>query len=143
MKLNELITTKSRGKKRLGRGIGSGKGKTSGRGSKGQKARGKIRLSFSGDLSFYKKLPNRRGLGNPKVSPNPKTITLSSLNIFPAKATIDLEQLVKIGLISEKESRRGIKIVSGGEIKKALTIKVPISETAKEKVKKVGGISDV
>lgn len=139
MRLHELEKIKTRDAKRLGRGIGSGKGKTVGRGTKGQKARGKIPLSFSGDLAFYKKLPNRRGLGNPKISQSPKTITLQALNIFPAKSTIDLEQLLKAKVISDKEIKKGVKILGEGELKKALIIKLPVSKTAKEKIKKKGG----
>lgn len=52
-------------KKRLGRGQGSGRGKTSGRGTKGQKARGKLRLGFNGGVAMYRKLPLKRGKGNP------------------------------------------------------------------------------
>lgn len=142
MQLNQLIKIKARSDKRLGRGIGSGKGKTAGRGTKGQKARGKIPLAFSGDLSFYKKLPKRKGLGNAKISSNPKIISISSLNIFPAKATIDLEQLLKAQVISEKEVKRGVKILGEGELKKALTVKLPVSKTAKEKLLKLGGKVD-
>lgn len=125
--------------KRLGRGIASGKGKTAGRGTKGQKARGKIPLSFSGDLSFYKKLPKRKGLGNPKISACPKILTLQILNIFPSKSKIDLEQLIKAKVISEKEGKRGVKILGTGEVKKALTVELPVSKNAKEKIEKQGG----
>lgn len=137
--LNALIRIKSKSKKRIGRGIGSGKGKTAGRGTKGQKARGKIPLGFSGDLSFYKKLPKRKGLGNPKLSLSPKIITLSQLNIFPAKTVIDLEQLLKANLISEKDAKKGVKILGGGELKKAFTVKLAHSKSAKEKIIKLGG----
>lgn len=77
MKLNQLPKLKNRGKKRLGRGLGSGKGKTAGRGTKGQKARGKIPVNFSGaGLALYKKLPLRRGKGN--KSPGKKEKRLSN-----------------------------------------------------------------
>lgn len=142
MKLHELIKIKSRSKKRLGRGVGSGKGKTAGRGTKGQKARGKIPLVFSGDLAFYKKLPKRRGLGNPKLSASPKPITISSLNVFSKKATIDLEQLLASGVIGKKDARRRVKILAGGELKKALTIKLPVSKAARQKLEKVEGKVD-
>ncbi len=80
MKLNELTKVKEISKKRLGRGLGSGKGKTSGRGTKGQKARGKIPAGFIGGLAFYKKLPLKKGQGNTKQSDNPKIIKLSCFN---------------------------------------------------------------
>ena len=79
-----------RHKKRLGRGIGSGKGKTAGRGTKGQKARGKIPATFVGSLPFYKKLPLRRGQGNPKLSDKLVPIKLSKLNVFKSKTVVDL-----------------------------------------------------
>lgn len=81
MKLNQLIKVKTKNKKRLGRGIGSGKGKTAGRGTKGQKARGKIPAGFVGATPLYKKLPLRRGKGNPKLSKKEKAIkTREKLN---------------------------------------------------------------
>ena len=139
MSLSNLIKAKKRNKKRLGRGLGSGKGKTGGRGTKGQKARGKIPLSFSGDLSFYRKLPNRRGLGNAKVSKNPKIITLSDLEKLPAKSVVDLEQLIKARLINRKEAEKGVKILGDGQLKKALTVKLPVSKSAQQKIEKLGG----
>ncbi|MEK7616722.1 MAG: 50S ribosomal protein L15 [Patescibacteria group bacterium] len=139
MRIHQLIKVKNKGNKRVGRGIGSGKGKTAGRGNKGQKARGKIPPTFSGDLSFYKKLPKRRGLGNPKFSPNPKIVFLSLFKYFPAKSTIDLEALLKAKVITEKEAKRGVKILGTGEVKKALVVKLPVSKTAKEKILKVKG----
>lgn len=139
MGLSNLIKAKNRSKKRLGRGLGSGKGKTGGRGTKGQKARGKIPLNFSGDLAFYKKLPNRRGLGNPKVSETPKIVTLSDLNNFPTKAVIDLEQLLKANVINKKEAKYGVKILGSGELKKALVVKLPTSKSARQKIEKMGG----
>ncbi len=62
MNLSQLLKIKTKGLRRLGRGVGSGRGKTSGRGTKGQKARGKIPLNFTGAMALYKKLPRRRGL---------------------------------------------------------------------------------
>ena len=95
MELNKLLKVKSKGNKRVGRGVGSGLGKTAGRGSKGQKARGKIPLSFTGaGLPTFKKLPRRKGLGNPNLSVKPKIIKLSKLNIFKKNSIVDLEQLL-------------------------------------------------
>lgn len=139
MRLHETIKTKEKVKKRIGRGLGSGKGKTGGRGMKGQKARGKIPLSFSGNLPFYKKLPKKRGLGNPKILFPPKPIKLLELNIFPAKTEVNLAKLLEASLISEKEIKRGVKILDGGELKKALTVSVPTSKGAREKIIKAGG----
>lgn len=140
MRLHQLpkITTKK--KKRLGRGIGSGIGKTAGRGTKGQKARGKIPAAQVGSgLILYKKLPFKRGWGNPKVSVKPTVVLTDELNQLKSKTIVSLNTLVTSGIISEKEIRGGVKILSGGDIKVALTIKLPISEKAKRLVEKVGG----
>lgn len=139
MKLHELLKVKTKSKKRLGRGIGSGRGKTAGRGTKGQKARGKIPVGFSGDLSLYKKLPLKKGQGNPKISEKPKVINLSALNIFKSNKVVGLEELINAKILTEKDSISGVKILGNGEIKVALVIKLPVSESAREKIEKKGG----
>lgn len=126
-------------KKRLGRGIGSGKGKTAGRGSKGQKARGKIPATFTGGLALYKKLPLSRGKGNSKVSVKPKLINLSKLTVFKTKAVVDIASLLEAKIISVKEAKSGIKVLGGGEIKNALKVLLPTSASAKGKIEKQGG----
>ncbi|MEK6808929.1 MAG: 50S ribosomal protein L15, partial [Nanoarchaeota archaeon] len=133
MKLHQFIKVKIHSKKRIGRGLGSGKGKTAGRGSKGQKARGKMPIGFTGSLPLYKKLPVRRGLGNPKMSVKPKLLSLSALNIFPLNTIVDLEQLINKKIVTSKQSQKGVKILNKGEIEKALVIKLPVSEGAKVK----------
>ena len=139
MKLHELLKVKIKSKKRLGRGIGSGRGKTSGRGSKGQKARGKIPAGFSGDLALFKKLPKKLGQGNPKISEKPIILNLSSLDVFKAKTVVDLEQLLKMKILSDKDAKRGVKILGDGEIKTALVVKLPTSASARKKIEDVGG----
>ena len=143
MKLNNLMKVKTNSKKRVGRGIGSGRGKTAGRGTKGQKARGKIPAGFSGDVSFYKKLPLRKGFGNPKISLKPKIFTLSDLQNFKAKSIVDMEALLKAKLITEKEAKMGVKILSTGEIGHALIVKLPVSKKARLEIEKKGGRIDV
>lgn len=143
MGLNQLVKVKTKVKKRLGRGVGSGKGKTAGRGTKGQKARGKIPATFSGDLALYKKLPLRKGLGNPKISPKPKIITLADLNKFKAKSQVGLEDLIRAKLITEKQSTKGVKVLATGEIKHALVVKLPVSEKARLEIERKGGKVDV
>lgn len=139
MKLHELTKIKTKSKKRVGRGLGSGKGKTAGRGSKGQKARGKIPVGFTSGLPLYKKLPLRRGYGNSGLSSKHTLVTLSSLNVFPARSTIDLEQLINKKIVTSKQSQKGVKILNKGEIEKALVIKLPVSEGARVKIEKKGG----
>lgn len=139
MKLNELIKIKAKSKKRLGRGIGSGKGKTAGRGTKGQKARGKIPLTFTGGLPLYRKLPLKRGKGNPKRSLKRAIVNLSKLNVFKAGSIVDLQKLIDEGIVDIKDAKRGVKVLSYGEISKALVVKLLVSKIARIKIEKSGG----
>ncbi|MFH0937585.1 MAG: 50S ribosomal protein L15 [Candidatus Daviesbacteria bacterium] len=140
MKLHELLKTNSRSKKRVGRGLGSGKGKTSGRGSKGQKARGKVALGFiGGTLPLYKKLPFNRGIGNPKRSPKATLVPLSKLSEFKKGEVVDLQSLTATGIVNHKEALQGVKIVGNGEIKNSLTVNLPMSASAAKQIEKAGG----
>ncbi|TSC66752.1 MAG: large subunit ribosomal protein L15 [Microgenomates group bacterium Gr01-1014_80] len=135
MKLSELTKIKTKGKKRVGRGPGSGFGKTAGRGSKGQKARGKIPAGFiGGTLPLYKKLPLRRGKGNLKSATNYKVVPLSALAKFKSKTVVDLEKLLEEKIITRKDLKKGVKILDGGDIKTSLTIKLPVSKKVKLKI---------
>lgn len=138
MKLSNLLKIQKRSSKRLGRGLGSGKGKTGGRGTKGQKARGTMPVGFVGSAPLYKRLPLRRGLGNPNLSDKTKAVKLSSLEVFPAKTVVDMEQLIKLNVISEKEAKLRIKIL-GGTISKELTVKLPVSKSAQKSIESMGG----
>lgn len=141
MKLHQLPKIKNKSKKRIGRGIGSGKGKTGGRGTKGQKARGKIALSFSGGgLPLYKKIPFLRGHRNKPVSPKAVALSLTDLNKFKAHSTVDLETVIRQGLVSEKQAKKfGVKILNNGAVKIPLDINIPISKSAKKKIEEAGG----
>lgn len=141
MKLHELLKIQARSQKRVGRGIGSGKGKTAGRGTKGQKARGKIPAGFSGDiLPLYKKLPFRRGLGNAKKTTKMIPIALGKLDFAKVNEEIDIQSLIKSGIIKESEARKyGVKIMGTGEITKAITVKLPVTSNAASKIEKAGG----
>ena len=128
--------------KRIGRGIGSGKGKTGGRGSKGQLARGKMPLTFTGaGLPLYKKLPLRRGLGNRPVSGKPNIISLSQLQVFKSGEKVNLNSLFEKGIIVDL--KRGAKILDIGEAKLKLEVNIPASKKAKEKIEKAGGTINV
>ncbi len=140
MRLNKMIKIKDRRKKRVGRGIGSGLGKTAGRGTKGQKARGTMPVGFSGaGLPTYKRLPLRRGLGNRALSTKPGIIHLSKLNVFKANTVVDLEQLLKLNLISKRDTKKGIKVLADEGLTVSLTVKLPVSKKAKEKIESQGG----
>lgn len=140
MKLHQLMKITSRPKKRIGRGTGSGKGKTAGRGTKGQKARGKVALGFiGGTLPLYKKLPFRRGVGNPKQSLKPVLVPLSKLSAFKAGSTIDLQGLIENKTVAERAKKVGVKILNSGNIDRSLNMRVPVSASAATKIKKAGG----
>jgi large subunit ribosomal protein L15 len=141
MQLNNLPKIQDKSKKRMGRGLGSGKGKTGGRGSKGQKARGKVPASFiGGALPLYKKLPYRRGLGNRQVSDKAIIIKTSDLNKLKPKSTVNIENLTQSGLILNREaSKKGVKILADEELKISLTVELPVSKKAKELIEKAGG----
>lgn len=140
MRNDKLGVSAKRGKKRLGRGISSGTGKTSGRGTKGQKARAgaRIRTGFEGGQTpIYQRLPKVRGISHYKKTPT-KALNVADLEAkFPAGATVDLKSLTNNGLI--KQGTYPVKILGDGEITKALKINVPVSKSAKEKIEKAGG----
>jgi len=145
MFLHQLSSPKgSRVRKvRKGRGPGSGLGKTSGRGHKGQRSRsgrGIILGSEGGQMPIIRRLP-KVGFNstNPIVY---QVVQLDRLNCFDANATVNAETLKKAKLISS--SRKPYKILSRGELKKALTVQAnAFSADAAEKIKKVGGKAEV
>lgn len=140
MKLHQLLKVKSKGNKRKGRGIGSGLGKTAGRGTKGQKARGKMPVGFTGaGLPTFKKLPLRRGLGNRRLSLKPKLIKSSQLNIFKKNAVVDVEQLLSLNLINKKDTRKGVKILADSKLTVSLVVNLPVSKAAKQEIESKGG----
>lgn len=142
--LHSLPKIAFRGKKRVGRGIGSGKGgHTSGRGQKGQLTRRTVPWSFEGGaLPLSRRLPFWRGKGrlNP-LSDNPVAINLSQLDTLDAGTIVDAGFLVKKGWVKNKEiAVRGAKILGGGKLTKKLTILgLKISVSAKAAVEKAGG----
>ena len=145
MKLNNLPKTTSRRKKRLGRGYGSGKGgHTVGRGAKGLKARGKVKLTFAGTKmkkSLLKRLPLQRGKGKFKsLKLKPIVVNVKYLNLFQKNESVNLTSLAKKGIIKEKEGKKfGVKILGDGELKVALKVKLPCSKGAVKKIEKAGG----
>lgn len=127
--------------KRLGRGIGSGLGKTSGKGHKGQWARsgGGVRPGFEGgQMPLTRRVP-KRGFNNHfrKVY---AVVNLEQLSAFEAGAVVDLETLLDAGLIKEVKNAVGLKVLAGGELNVALTVKAAkFSAAAKEAIEKAGG----
>jgi large subunit ribosomal protein L15 len=139
MKLHELIKIKLKQKKRIGRGESSGKGKTAGCGAKGQKKREKIKTGFEGgQLPIYKRLPQKRGVGNaPKAESI--TITTDQLNTFPTGSTIDEKSLREAGVVSKNKRGIKIKVVAGGKLEKKLKVDFPTSKAARSQIEKAGG----
>lgn len=138
MDLMHLPTIVQGSKKRLGRGHGSGRGKTAGRGTKGQKARGTMRPGFEGgQLPIVKRLPLLRGKGRNLGRFAAATVSLKRLTSIPKNTNVTLEVLKKYGII--EESTCDVKIVGKHVFPHALTIAVPISKGATEAVVKAGG----
>ena len=136
----EKITTKS--KRRLGQGHGSGRVKTAGRGTKGQKARNKVALSFEGGaLPLIKRLPFLRGKDrNNPLKAKQLVLNVEALNDLPEKSVVDIENLVKYKLVRPEDARKyGVKILGNGTIKVPLIVKLPVSKGASEKIKNAGG----
>ncbi len=139
--LHSLLKVDKNKSKRIGRGPGSGKGKTTGRGTKGQNARGKLPITHAhyegGQRPLFKRLPYRRGKGNRKVSGKPIAINLKDLEKLPKTSTVTLDLLVKMKLVNQKEAvERGIKILGSGSIPVGLKIDLPMSKKVSEKFKK-------
>ena len=130
-------------KKRVGRGIGSGLGKTSGRGQKGQKSRsgGGVRPGFEGgQLPLFQRLP-KRGFNNVNRKEY-AVVNLSDLNVFEANTVVTPELLIEKGLV--KKVYCGIKVLGNGTLEKALTVKAnKFSTKASEEIVRVGGSVEV
>jgi len=145
MKLHELSPAPGsvRERKRVGRGHGSGHGKTSGKGHKGQKARsgGGVRRGFEGgQMPLYRRIP-KRGFTN-IYKTRYAIINISDLNAFDNNAVVDAQALIDAGLINKLYD--GVKVLGNGELNKSLTVKVAaFSETAKAKIEAAGGKAEV
>ena len=146
MKLHELQRNigATHDKKRVGRGPGSGLGKTSGRGQKGQKARsgGSINPVFEGgQLPLYRRIP-KRGFSNAKFKTVYAVINLSDLNVFEDGTVVTPALLKDTGLI--KNQLDGIKVLGNGNLEKKLTIQAnKFSASALEKIKEAGSKAEV
>jgi large subunit ribosomal protein L15 len=145
MKLNELSPPKGsrRPRKRVGRGVGSGKGKTAGRGTKGYNSRsgGGVRPGFEGgQMPLHRRLP-KCGFTN-IFKKKIEVINIRDLSKFESGTIVDEAALVRVGLV--KGRRDGIKLLGHGEIKTPLTIKINmLSKSAREKIIQAGGKVEV
>jgi large subunit ribosomal protein L15 len=123
----------AKSKKRLGRGMGSGKGShTSSRGQKGQKSRGKVNVLFEGmkmKKSLLKRLPLMRGKGKFHVNTKAIAIKYDRLEALPAGSVVTVELLVKHGILKARLAKiHGVKIIGIGDNKKKFTFKVSVSK---------------
>ena len=143
MKLNELETSK-KSRKRIGRGPGSGSGKTSGKGHKGQNARsgGGVRPGFEGgQLPLYRRL-SKRGFNNYEFSIRYATVNVGDLERFEDGTEVTKELLIETGLVTKELD--GVKILGNGNLTKKLTVKAnKFSAKAEEKIVSVGGKTEV
>ena len=145
MNLHDLSPAKgsTQPAKRKGRGIGTGNGKTAGRGHKGQKARsgGGVRVGFEGgQMPLVRRVP-KRGFNNIFAKPL-ETASVSALNAFEDGAEVGIAELISAGIITKCEY--GVKILGNGSINKKLTVKASaFSESAKEKIEAAGGKAEV
>lgn len=143
--LSQLSKTSQKQKRRIGRGIGSGNGgHTVGRGSKGQKSRSKVRITFDGSKikkGWIKRLPFLRGKHRLLSHKKPAIFNLSQIEKwFKKNEVVNLNSLSKKSKLSLKNLKSSAKILSAGEITKPLTFKdLLISESAKKKIISAGG----
>ena len=146
MKLNDLRDNEgaTHSKKRLGRGIGSGSGKTAGRGVKGQKARSGVAINGfeGGQMPLYRRLP-KRGFNN-IFAKSFNIVSLARIQAavdakkLDAKATVDAEALIKAGVI--RRAKDGVRLLADGDLKAKLAFDIAgASKAAIEKVEKAGG----
>ena len=146
MKLHELqpVPGAKRAPARKGRGLGSGTGKTAGKGHKGQNARagGGVRPGFEGgQMPIYRRIP-KRGFNNKIFAANYAEINVSKLEIFDNGTVVDADLLKKSGLL--KKLNDGVSILGNGELTKKLTVKAArFTKTASEKIEAVGGKVEV
>ena len=145
MKLHELSPAPGSTKKayRVGRGAGSGNGKTAGKGHKGQKARsgGGVRPGFEGgQMPLQRRIP-KRGFNN-IFAKQFAIVNVSDLEKFDNDTVVTEELLVQTGLV--KKALHGVKVLGNGELSKKLTVNVTaFSASAKEKIEKAGGKAEV
>jgi len=147
MNIHELSPAPNSAKKakRVGRGIGSGLGKTSGRGQKGQNSRsgGGVRLGFEGgQMPLIRRLP-RRGFNNANFKKQYSIINVSDLERLDDGAVVDAKLLLNENIISKIEDY-GVKVLGNGELTKKLTVKAAkFTKSAQEKIEKAGGSIEV
>ena len=145
MKLNNLMKSpETKTRKRVGRGNGSGLGKTAGTGEKGQKSRSGVSISpwfEGGQTPLYRRIP-KRGFNNKNFETKYATINLSDLNKFNDGDTVTPATLVEKGIV--KKEMAGIKVLANGKLEKKVNVKANrFSSVAVTKIEELGGTTEV
>ena len=145
MKLNELVKSpETKTRKRVGRGNGSGLGKTAGTGEKGQKSRSGVSISpwfEGGQTPLYRRIP-KRGFNNARFRTEYAVVNLSDLNKFNDGDVITPPTLVEKGIV--KKELAGIKVLANGKLEKKVTVKAHrFSSAAVTKIEELGGTTEV
>jgi large subunit ribosomal protein L15 len=151
MKLSDLRPAPGSHKpqRRVGRGHGSGRGKTAGRGTKGQKARtgGTIHRAFNGGQTrLSKRLPFMRGLGNSNIAfrHDYTIVNVTELELFEAGTQVTPDALVTMGFMTKAEGNGLVKILGNGEVNRALTVRAhKFSTSARAKIEAAGGTVEI
>lgn len=141
MSLHQLPKVTAKSHRRLGQGSGSGRGKTAGRGTKGQKARGKIRQGFEGgQLRLIKRLPFNRGKNrNAGYRSKAVVVNVAALELLPINTIVTADTLVKYRIIKNEDGKQKIKILGDGNISKSFIVRILCSKGAVKKIEKAGG----
>ena len=138
------VAGKYKGRKRVGRGRGTGNGKTCGRGHKGQNSRAgakRLTLSEGGQMPLFRRLP-KRGFSNVQFADQYEIVNVSELERFDDGAEVGVTQLLEAGLISQAKGK--VKILGNGALTKKLTVTVhKFSKSAQEKIAGCGGTASV
>jgi large subunit ribosomal protein L15 len=135
---------KFKGTKRVGRGNGSGWGKTSGRGHRGAKSRAGVRIPATyqgGQMPLFRRLP-KRGFNNTRFQKRPAVINVGDLLNWPVEEEVTPDALLKTGLVDSIAN--GVKVLANGDVSRPLTVKAnAFSAAAKEKIEAAGGKTEV
>ena len=145
MKLNNLVKSpETKTRKRVGRGNGSGLGKTAGTGEKGQKSRSGVSISpwfEGGQTPLYRRIP-KRGFNNARFRKEFAVVNLSDLNKFNDGDTVTPATLVEKGIV--KKEMAGIKVLANGKLEKNVNVKANrFSSVAVTKIEELGGTTEV
>ena len=140
--LNKITKQRSFNRKRKGKGVGSGLGKTAGRGHKGQKSRSgvAVRNFEGGQMPIYRKTPKRGFNSIKKLRSNSLSISLVSFNKFDDNSQIDMNFLIESGFLKKKDQSKSIKVIDSLQFKKKLQFKdFKFTPGAKKRIEELGG----